>query len=90
VESFAPLRKRELELAMKLVEESAARGEALDLSGVVHDVVEDIVYKMVLGCNKHDEFDLKGLIQNGMNITGAFNITDYLPWLGPLDLQVYT
>lgn len=78
-----------MELAVKLVEERAARGEVLDLSRVVHDVVEDIVYKMVLGCSKHDEFDLKGLIQNGMNIAGAFNITDYVPWLRPLDLQVY-
>ncbi|XP_014509780.1 cytochrome P450 CYP736A12-like [Vigna radiata var. radiata] len=87
VESFAPLRKRELELAVKSVQERAARGEVLDLSMVVHDVVEDIVYKMVLGCSKHDEFDLKGLIQNGMNITGAFNLADYVPWLGSLDLQ---
>lgn len=89
VESFAPLRKRELELAVKSVQERAARGEVLDLSMVVHNVVEDIVYKMVLGCSKHDEFDLKGLIQNGMNITGAFNLADYVPWLGSLDLQVY-
>ncbi|CAJ1936916.1 unnamed protein product [Sphenostylis stenocarpa] len=87
VESFAPLRERELKLAVKSVEERAARGEVLDLSAVVQDLVENIVYKMVLGCSKHDEFDLKGLIQNGMNITGAFNVTDYLPWLGPLDLQ---
>ncbi|XP_027920963.1 cytochrome P450 CYP736A12-like [Vigna unguiculata] len=87
VESFAPLRKRELELAVKSVEARAARGEVLDLSMVVHDVVEDIVYKMVLGCSKHDEFDLKGLIQTRMNITGAFNLADYVPWLGSLDLQ---
>lgn len=90
VDSFAPLRKRELELAVKSLQESAAAKEGevvVDLSEVVHNVVEEIVYKMVLGSSKHDEFDLKGLIQNAMNLTGAFNLSDYVPWLRAFDLQ---
>jgi hypothetical protein len=88
VESFWPLRKREMELAMKLVKKSASLGEVVDLSEFVHNVIMDIVYKMVLGCSVDEEFDLKGQIQQGMELSGAFNLSDYVPFLGVFDLQV--
>ncbi|KAJ1403584.1 Cytochrome P450 [Sesbania bispinosa] len=88
VESFAPLRKQEVEAAVKLIQKEARVGEALDLSEVVQGVLEDIVYKMVLGCSKDDKFYLKGLIQDAMLLAGKFNVTDYVPWLGILDIQV--
>jgi hypothetical protein len=88
VESFAPLRKREMELAVKLVKKSASLGEVVDLSEFVHNVIMDIVYKMVLGCSVDEEFDLKGQIQQGMELSGAFNLSDYVPFLGFFDLQV--
>ncbi|KAJ1405680.1 Cytochrome P450 [Sesbania bispinosa] len=88
VESFAPLRKQEVEAAVKLIQKEARVGEALDLSEVVQGVLEDIVYKMVLGCNKDDKLDLKGLVQDGLLLGGKFNVTDYVPWLGILDIQV--
>ncbi|MED6195677.1 hypothetical protein PIB30_040273 [Stylosanthes scabra] len=87
VESFAPLRKSELEKAVKTVEKAAEGGEVVNLSEVVHSVMEDVVYKMVLGCNKDDKFDLKGLIHEMLILGGKFNVTDFVPWLGPLDLQ---
>jgi hypothetical protein len=31
---------------------------------------------------------LKKLIQKGMTLIGAFNLADYVPWLGAFDLQV--
>nr|KYP61589.1 Cytochrome P450 750A1 family [Cajanus cajan] len=86
-ESFAPLRKKELEQALKLLEKAAMNGEVVDLSEVVHNVVEDFVYKMVLGRSKDADFDLKGLIQNEHQLLGAFNLADYVPCLGALDLQ---
>ncbi|KAK2439459.1 cytochrome P450 CYP736A12 [Trifolium repens] len=87
VESFWPLRKREMELAMKLVKKSSSLGEVVDLSEFVHNVIMDIVYKMVLGCSVDEEFDLKGQIQQGMELSGAFNLSDYVPFLGVFDLQ---
>ncbi|XP_061344988.1 uncharacterized protein LOC133290862 [Gastrolobium bilobum] len=90
VQSFAPLRKREIELAVNSLEKAAMVGEVVDLSEVILNLLQDIVYKMVLGSSKHDEFDLKGLIQQGMSLTGAFNLADYVPWLGALDLQGLT
>ncbi|KAJ1376173.1 Cytochrome P450 [Sesbania bispinosa] len=87
VDSFAPLRNRELQLTVKSLTKLV--GEVVDLSEVVQNLVEDIVYKMVLGCSRDDEFGLKGLIHQGMNLTGTFNLADYVPCLGPLDLQVH-
>ncbi|KAK7271270.1 hypothetical protein RJT34_27021 [Clitoria ternatea] len=87
VESFAPLRKRELEGVVKSLEHKAKMGEVVNLSEVVMSVLEDIVYKMVLGCSKDEKFDLKSLVQETMLMTGKFNIADFVPWLGVLDLQ---
>ena len=49
VESFASLRKAELWAAVKSLEESAAAREVVDVSHAVSGLVENIVYKMVLG-----------------------------------------
>ncbi|XLS94895.1 hypothetical protein HN51_070903, partial [Arachis hypogaea] len=87
VESFAPLRKLELGKAVKTVAKAAEDGKVVNLSEVVHSVIEDVVYKMVLGCNKDDKFDLKELIHEMVILAGKFNVTDCVPWLGPLDLQ---
>ncbi|RDX58127.1 hypothetical protein CR513_62579, partial [Mucuna pruriens] len=87
VQSFAPLRMTVLELAVKSLQKAAMVGQVVDLSNVVHHVVEDIVYKMVVGCSKHSEFDLVGLIQNEINLVASFNLADYVPCLQPFDLQ---
>ncbi|CAL5215170.1 unnamed protein product [Lathyrus oleraceus] len=87
VESFSSLRKREMELALTLLKKSASSGEVVDVSEFVHDVIMDIVCKMVLGCSIDEVFDLKRLIQQGMNLSGAFNLADYVPFLKVFDLQ---
>ena len=37
---------------------------------------------MLFGRSKYEQFDLKSLVKE------AFNLADYIPWLGPFDLQV--
>ncbi|KAK7314530.1 hypothetical protein VNO77_33056 [Canavalia gladiata] len=88
VESFAPLRKREVDAMVNLVKKASTVGEVVNLSEVVTGLLEEIVYKMVLGCSKDDMFDLKGLVQEALLIAGKFNVADFVPWLGVLDLQV--
>lgn len=90
VEYFGPSRMKEVEEMVKVVEKAAMEGEIVDLTGVVHDVLENMVYKMILGCDKKKDygFDLKGLIEEEMNLFGAFNLADYVPWLGVFDFQV--
>ncbi|KAK4280834.1 hypothetical protein QN277_012404 [Acacia crassicarpa] len=87
VETFAPLRRDEVKAVVKSVEEAAAAREVVDVSQVVSELVENIGYKMILSCNKDEQLHLKGHINEGMRTTGAFNLADYVPWLGRFDLQ---
>ncbi|OMP01112.1 Cytochrome P450 [Corchorus capsularis] len=87
VEFFAPVRRMELESLVKLLMNAAAAGEVVDISAKVAELIEDITYKMIIGRSKDDEFDLKPLIQEGLRLSGTFNIADYVPFLAPFDLQ---
>ncbi|KAJ1403586.1 Cytochrome P450 [Sesbania bispinosa] len=88
VEMFAPLRREELGQLLKSLEKAAASSEVVDLSEMVGELIANITYKMVLGCNKDNSLDLKGLIREAMNLSGAFNLADFLPWLRFFDPQV--
>ncbi|KAK7364065.1 hypothetical protein VNO80_12419 [Phaseolus coccineus] len=90
VEMFAPLRREELGVLVKSLKNSAASGEVVDLSELLAELMEKIVFRMVLGRAKDDRFDLKRLIQEVMNLVGAFNLADYMPWLGVFDPQGIT
>ena len=73
---------------VKSMEKAVKMGEIVDISDKVHGLLEDIVYKIVLGRNKDDQFDLKRLISGGIKLAGAFNLADVVSWLGAFDLQV--
>ncbi|WVZ14323.1 hypothetical protein V8G54_011889 [Vigna mungo] len=88
VEMFAPLRREELGVLVKSLRNSAASGEVVDLSQLLRELLENIVFKMVLGSAKDDRFDLKLLVHEVLNLVGAFNLADYMPWLGVFDPQV--
>ncbi|XP_050904727.1 cytochrome P450 CYP736A12 [Lathyrus oleraceus] len=90
VEMFASIRKEELGVLVESLKKAALVGEVVDVSEAVENLVEDIMYKMILGRSKYEQFDLKGLVQKAMALFGAFNIADYIAWLGPLDLQGIT
>ncbi|GLT48920.1 hypothetical protein SLA2020_225080 [Shorea laevis] len=70
-----------------VTEESAGAGEVVDLSDGVRELGENMVYKMILGRSKDKRFKLKESVEEGLNLSGGFNIADYVPWLGALDLQ---
>ena len=88
VEMFGPIRKEKLDVLIKSLEKAALVGEVVNVSEVVENLIEDVVYKMVLGRSKYDQFDLKRLVQDVMALIGAFNMADFVPWLGIFDLQV--
>ncbi|KAL9324539.1 hypothetical protein ACSQ67_009396 [Phaseolus vulgaris] len=90
VEMFAPMRREELGVLVKSLKHSAASGEVVDLSELLAELMEKMVFKMVLGCAKDDRLDLKKLIQEALNLVGAFNLADYIPWLRVFDLQALT
>lgn len=72
------------------LKEAAMAREIVDVSERVGEVLRDMACKMVLGRNKDDRFDLKGILVETMSVSGAFNLADYVPWLRLFDLQVST
>ncbi|KAK4280829.1 hypothetical protein QN277_012400 [Acacia crassicarpa] len=90
VDMFLPLRREELRRLVKSIEKSAEAREAVDLTEEVGRLVEDIMYKMIFGSNNDGRCDLKGLVREALNLVGAFNIADFVPFLAPLDIQGLT
>lgn len=90
VESFDGLRKREIGAMVESLKEAAMAREVVDVSERVGEVLRDMACKMVLGRNKDDRFDLKGILVETMSVSGAFNLADYVPWLRLFDLQGLT
>ena len=88
VEMFASIRKEELSVLVKSLEKAALVGEVVDVSEAVENLVEDIMYETLFGRSKYEQFDLKKLVQQTLTLFGAFNLADYIPWLGSFDLQV--
>ncbi|CAL5189633.1 unnamed protein product [Lathyrus oleraceus] len=90
VEMFAPIRKQELRVLVKSLEKAGLVGEVVDVSDAVETLVENIMYKTLFGRSKYEQFDLKKLVQQTLTLFGAFNLADYIPWLGSFDLQGLT
>ncbi|XP_027924884.1 cytochrome P450 CYP736A12-like [Vigna unguiculata] len=90
VEMFAPLRREELRMLVKSLKNCAESGEVVDLSNLLGELMENIVFKIVLERAKDDRFDFKLLTHEVMNLAGAFNLADYMPWVGLFDPQGIT
>ncbi|MED6154912.1 hypothetical protein PIB30_000410 [Stylosanthes scabra] len=90
VSSFTHVRERGVKVAVKSIKRAAERGEVMDISELVYHVAEEVVYRIVLGRSRNDESDLASLLHEAISLAGAFNLSDYVPWLGSFDLQGYT
>ncbi|KAF2282961.1 hypothetical protein GH714_043278 [Hevea brasiliensis] len=90
VESFAPTRKEELNLLVETIKKAAEVQELVDVSEQVGDMNENLICRMIFGKRRNDKFDLRSLIKESLDLVGAVNIADYVPFLGALDLQGLT
>ncbi|KAE7998164.1 hypothetical protein FH972_002737 [Carpinus fangiana] len=94
INSFKPMRKEELGLLIKFIQEAARDCAAVDLSAKVSSLSADMSCRMVLG-KKYmdkdlDERGFKVAIQEGMQLLATPNIGDYIPYIAVLDLQGLT
>ncbi|OMO53008.1 Cytochrome P450 [Corchorus capsularis] len=89
VEQFAPVRKAELGSLVETLKKAAAAGETVDLSQKAGKAIEDIMFRMIFGRSNFNigTFSLKPEAEEILHLTGAFNVSDYVPFLAPLDLQ---
>ncbi|KAK5802891.1 hypothetical protein PVK06_030519 [Gossypium arboreum] len=88
VELFESIRRREVESLVDWIKRAAASGQVVDISAKAVELMENIMYRMIIGRSKDDKFDLKPLIQESLRLSGHFNIADYVSFLAPLDLQL--
>lgn len=89
IKSFAPMRTKVLNSLIESLKKDASAQKVINLSKVLGELIEDMTLKMILGHMKYDEFNLKELVMEVTTLAGAFNLGDYVPFLGALDLQVY-
>jgi len=74
VEMSGLIRKEELGVLVKSLKKAALASEVVNVSKVVENLIEDIVYKMMFGRSKYEQFDLKSLVQRELALIGAFNL----------------
>ncbi|KAL8110711.1 hypothetical protein AgCh_026450 [Apium graveolens] len=94
INSFEAMRMEELELLVDYIKNAAQERTAIDLGTKVSSMISDMTCRMIFG-KRFDDKDLKGrgfqtVIQEGMQLATAFNLGDYFPYLGVLDLQGMT
>ncbi|XP_077223663.1 cytochrome P450 71AU50-like [Tasmannia lanceolata] len=90
IDSFKSMRREELSLLIKSIKDAAKpkAGVAIDLSEKVATLSADMTCRMVFGKKYSDsDWGFKGTIQEGMRLASAFNIADFIPYIGELDLQ---
>ncbi|XP_059433243.1 cytochrome P450 71AU50-like [Corylus avellana] len=94
INSFKHMRKEELGLLIKFIQEAARDCVAVDLSAKVSSLSADMSCRMVFG-KKYmdmdlDEKEFKAVIQEVMHLGATPNLGDYIPFIAPLDLQGLT
>ncbi|KAF8022511.1 hypothetical protein BT93_F0125 [Corymbia citriodora subsp. variegata] len=90
VESYGPARREELGRLVERVRAAAVAREVVDVSAEVGELMGNLSCRLILGRRSNsgnDELDLKPLIHEVLSLAGSFNLADYVPLLGPFDLQ---
>ena len=89
ISHFQPMRRAELGLFVTSLKRAAETREAVDLSARITALNCDINFLMVFG-KKYSTMEEKGfkdVIRESMVIIGKFNLADYFPYIGMLNLQ---
>ena len=89
ISHFQHMRRAELRLLVTSLKRAAERRETVDLSARVTSLTADMNFLMVFG-KKYSTMEEKGfkdVIRESMVIIGKFNLADYFPYIGMLNLQ---
>ncbi|KAA8546879.1 hypothetical protein F0562_003308 [Nyssa sinensis] len=94
INAFKSMRREELGILIKSIEEAAQNGVAVDLSAKVSSMSADMSCLMVFGQKyaekEFDERGFKAIIKEVMQLGALPNLGDYFPYLGTLDFQGLT
>ncbi|KAK9668784.1 hypothetical protein RND81_13G086300 [Saponaria officinalis] len=89
VDSFEWLRKKEIDRYIRSLKEASDVGAVVSAGSIFKELAESIMFKMIVGKGKEDDkrYDLQDGVERVLALGGAFNVSDYIPLLAPLDLQ---
>ncbi|XP_054802439.1 cytochrome P450 CYP736A12-like isoform X2 [Prosopis cineraria] len=76
VEKSGAIRREEVGEMVKSIDKLAAASEAVDLREKVEEVVENTMYRMILGKKGTYRFDAKKLVHEAVRLAGVFNPAD--------------
>ncbi|KAF8378467.1 hypothetical protein HHK36_029807 [Tetracentron sinense] len=88
IDSFKAMRREEVATMIRSLKDAAKDRAVVDLSAKVGSLVEDMTHRMLFGYSRDKRFDFKPVVHEVLRLVGAFNLADYIPYLGALDLQV--
>ncbi|KAH6808199.1 hypothetical protein C2S51_029307 [Perilla frutescens var. frutescens] len=91
ISQFETMRKAEVGLLVSSLKRAAESRDTVDLSARISAVNGDMNCLMILG-RKYADRDMDGegfksLFMETLDVTGQFNLADYFPYIGVLDLQ---
>ncbi|XP_059668462.1 cytochrome P450 93A3-like [Cornus florida] len=88
---LSPVRRDELTHFMKLMLKKAKAGEAVDVGGELIRVTNNVISRMVMRerCSEkeHEAGEVRKLIHEIAELTGKFNLSDFIWFCKNLDLQ---
>ncbi|KAL8200408.1 hypothetical protein R6Q57_011747 [Mikania cordata] len=74
----------EVDSMIKIVADSA--GSPVNLGKLVFGLTHDIIYRAAFGSISHEgKEEFIGILQEYTKLFGAFNLADFIPWLGFID-----
>ncbi|KAL9243842.1 hypothetical protein vseg_017682 [Gypsophila vaccaria] len=86
IRSFAWLRKEEIGKLVSSLKDASMANEAVEIGASVGGVLEELIYRMLYGSPKND-LALRSVVLEALRLSGTLNISDYLTFLAPFDLQ---
>ncbi|KAF8378470.1 hypothetical protein HHK36_029811 [Tetracentron sinense] len=87
IDSFKGMRREEVASMIQSFKDTAKDRAVVDLSDKVGSLVEDMTHRMLFGYGRDEGFDFKPVVHEVLRLFGAFNLSDYIPYVGALDLQ---
>ncbi|KAI3779394.1 hypothetical protein L2E82_09111 [Cichorium intybus] len=90
INSFAGMRREEIRLMMEELRDASMARKVVDLGETVGAVIEGMTCRMIFGKKNDNMPFMKRVLDETMEVAGAFNLADYVPMLAAFDLQGLT
>lgn len=87
IEALMPMRVEEINEFTESLKKAEKDGSVVDITVKIESLIEGMTYRMLFG-SKEDKGDFKTGLLEAIGLIGHFNLADYVPYIGVLDIQV--